>query len=286
MKPLTKISAFLAGTIVVVFAGLVMTTTALPPTDTTPIPRPMPPGGGGDGGYYEDEYPKATLVYDKATPDDAIKAFRTVGKQVDWLTFKRNKTSGFFSDKELNDRYKDKTPAYEFLSDNKVLVADITNTALTEEELKAVCDSLRGKLESQDVIFRMYLGKQSFTPVGMSDNVIFQIHDDMLTLFSKALGAGKDYTLVSVTSHENESRDSIFAAANQTARSNNVSLILVDNLDWRNMKILQTLAVTSGAPTVHLLIGKDGKVYGSLEKSNPTLDELTEFVKSQLPANP
>lgn len=284
MKPLTKFSTFLTGTILAAIIGVAFTTAALIPTDTTPIPRPMPPGGGGDGGYYpEEKLPKVYLIYDKSTPREVTKAFSSVKKNVDWLNFSKNKVGGLFDDQERSDTYKDKVPAYEFRSVNKVLVADITNAALSEEELQSTCTSLRGKLESQDVIFRTYLGTQSFTPVGMSDNVIFQIHDDMLTLFSKAVRSGNNYTLVSVSNHETDSRSSIFATANQAAKSANVSLILVDNLDWRNIKILEALQATPGAANVHLLIGKDGMLYGRLDKPEPSLDELNEFVKDKLP---
>ncbi len=282
MKPLSRITTFLAGTILFAVIGVTFTTAALIPTDTTPIPRPMPPG---DDGYYpEEKYPKVYLTYDKSTPRDVTKAFSSVKKTVDWLSFSKNKVDGLFDDDQRSDTYRDKVPAYEFRTANDVLVADITKTALSEEELQSACTSLRNKLESQDVIFRTYLGTQSFTPVDMSDNVIFQIHDDMLTLFSKAVGAGKDHTLVSISNHKNESRSSIFANATQAAKSADVSRILVDNLDWRNFKILQALEVPNGASTVHLLIGKDGKLYGRLDKAEPTLDQLTEFIKAKLPA--
>jgi len=260
-----------------------ITALALIPTDTTrpvPYPFPMPPGGNDSG--YESKYPKVCLTYDKTTSRDTTKAFKLVSKKADWLSFDKEKIGGLFSDHEKTEQYKDKTPYYEFISANRVVVSDITKTDLGEEELESACESLRDKLESNAIIFRKFIGKQSFTPVGMSDNVIFQIQDDMLTLFTKSVLRGNDYTLISISSHENESMKTIFAQADQAAKSNDASLILIDTQDWRNMKILNSLQVTPGSPTVHLLVAKDGTVHGRLDKTSPTVDELNEFIKSSL----
>jgi hypothetical protein len=283
MKPLSIFSRVVFASIVVAGVALTFSTTAyIPgvPTDTTPIPRPnFPPGGGGDSAPIV-VYPRVDFVYDKATPSDAKKAYPAAERRVDWLAFGKEKIGGFFGDRDKEVEYKDKVPTYEFRSVRSVLVADITKRALGEDELVSACESLRDKLESNAVIFRRYLGIRSFTPIDMSDDVIFQIQDDMLSHFLKAVTAGNDYTLISVCHHDDKQSASVFDNANKATNQAGVSLILVDNLDWRNMKILNSMQVTAGSSTAHLLVGKDGTVHGRLDKANPTVDELSEFIKA------